>query len=347
MNKFRFTFEQRFAIWRVYSKKCFHCEQPVTFKEVTIDHIIPEHILAEPEKLQAIKIEYGLGADFSINDYCNWVPAHFHCNRNKGGDIYRRTPALITILKRVRRKGEQARKEEARIDKNSKSDDALATLKVKLDKGIVSKDAVADLLSSIPTQRDQYEPIVVTFSLNTDEVLRKGSQIANLPRDYPSLYDWLEKELIKQLSSLLSCPFYSPEPSERSGETISVRLAFLLLDLNELDRFTIPWWEIVEIQYYSEVYGSAEWDRLRYKGKMQQAPIISDSEFIELLIRGGILMGFRQIMDTDYRAIALSADYVVYQSDSYYDLDMWREILESANIEAWEIEQALAKADLD
>ncbi len=292
MKKFRFTIEQQFAIWRVYGKKCFYCEQPLPFKEVTIDHIIPEHILADPEKLQAIKIEYGLNADFSINDYCNWVPAHFHCNRDKGTAIYPITPALIMVLEKAQRKGEQAREVEGRIQRNLKSGDVLGKLGIALKRGIVSKDDVMVFLSSIPPMHEQYEPIVVTFSLNIDEMLRKSPQTTKLPTDYPSLCDWLEKDLITLLSSLLTCSFYYPEPSQRSGETLSVRLAFLQLDFNELDEFTSPWWEILEIQYFSEVYGSSEWARLRYKNKIQNTPVIDDSEFIELLHRGGMLLSF-------------------------------------------------------
>ncbi len=58
-----------------------------------------------------------------------------------------------------------------------------------------------------------------------------------------------------------------------------------------------------------------------------------------------MLISFRRVSKTDYRAIAFSQDYMLYQPDSYYDLNMWRETLELANIEDWEIEQALAKVD--
>jgi len=74
-------------------------------------------------------------------------------------------------------------------------------------------------------------------------------------------------------------------------------LAFLQLNFNELDKFTSPWWEILEIQYYSEGYGSAEWARLKYKNKIQNAPIIDDSAFIELLHRGGMLIYFAHFFD--------------------------------------------------
>ena len=177
--------------------------------------------------------------------------------------------------------------------------------------------------------------------------MRKGSSEVDLPEDYPSLCDWLEKDLVKQLSALLTCSFYYPEASERTGETLSVRLAFLQLNLNEVESFSSPWWEIVEIQYYSEVYGNAAWARLRHKTKMQNAPVLGDGEFLELLFRGGMLMSFTQVAETDFRAVAFSQDHILYKSDSYYDLDTWREILERADVEEWEIEQALSKADSD
>jgi len=89
----------------------------------------------------------------------------------------------------------------------------------------------------------------------------------------------------------------------------------------------------------------AERIRQRYKRRLATAPIIGDGEFIEMIHRGGILMGFRRITSYDYRALAFSQDYMLYQSDSFYDLGMWKDILELAGVEDWEIEQALEKAD--
>jgi hypothetical protein len=347
MKKHKFTSTERFAIWRAYSEKCFYCEQPLALTEVNIDHILPEHILDDPQQLEAIKSKYGLGMDFSINDYCNWVPAHQGCNRRKGTTLYSASPAFIMILENAKRKGKQAKKEADRLTKNKKAGDILGKLGIALQGGIISTDEVEEFLNSIPREHELYEPLVITFSLNLDEVLKKSSPTTELPTDYYSLCDWLEKDLIKQLSSLLTCSFFYPEASQNTGETLSIRLAFLQLNLNELDKFTSPWWEILEIDYYSEVYGSMEWARLRHKTQVQNAPVLNDREFMELLYRGVMLMSFIQITKTDYRAIAFSQDHVLYQSDSYYDLDTWREILELANIEDWEIKQALAKIDDD
>jgi len=56
-------------------------------------------------------------------------------------------------------------------------------------------------------------------------------------------------------------------------------------------------------------------------------------------------MGFRRITQSDYRALALSQDYMLYQSDSFYDLETWKDILELSGVEDWEIEEALGKAE--
>lgn len=347
MKKHKFTDEEHFAIWRAYGQKCFYCEQPLAFAEITIDHLIPERLLDDTEQLQSIKSQYGLGTNFSINGYCNWVPAHLHCNQDKGTTIFQPSPIFLTYLVKAQRKGILARQEAERFAKNMKGGDVLGRLGVALQRGIVLEEDVMAILQRVLQQREQFEPIVITFSLNTEEALRKGSSEVDLPEDYPSLCDWLEKDLVKQLSALLTCSFYYPEASERTGETLSVRLAFLQLNLNELESFSSPWWEIVEIQYYSEVYGNAAWARLRHKTKMQNAPVLGDGEFLELLFRDGMLMSFTQVTETDFRAVAFSQDHILYKSDSYYDLDTWREILERADVEEWEIEQALSKADSD
>jgi len=89
----------------------------------------------------------------------------------------------------------------------------------------------------------------------------------------------------------------------------------------------------------------AERIRQRYKRRLAVAPIIDDREFIEIIHRGGILMGFRRVTGNDYRALAFSQDYMLYQSDSFYDLGAWKDILELSGVEDWEIEEALEKAD--
>jgi hypothetical protein len=347
MSKHRFSAEEKCALWHAYGKKCFHCREPILFRETTIDHVLPERLLDKPEELRKIMANYGLGSDFSINDYCNWVPCHAHCNQEKGTTVYQNSPALINTLETIKRKGHKAKGEAQRLRKNLEAGDVLAKLQMTLEGGFLDKADVAKILLSIGAVPDVYEPIVVTFGLSIDETLTSGLERVGVPLDYPHLCNWLEKDLVYHWSALPSCVFYLPEASSRNGETLSVRLAFLQLDPEELNRSISPGWDILEVQYYSEVYGEAEWTRQRFREKLHKAPIIDDREFFELLLRGGVLVGFNQITTTDYRAIAISQDIIPYQSDSYYDLGMWKETLELAGLEDCEIEDALAKVDRD
>jgi hypothetical protein len=98
------------------------------------------------------------------------------------------------------------------------------------------------------------EPIVITFGLTIDN-LSKYRQLDDAPRDYPSLCDWLEQDLRKKLSLAFDCKMSFPEPSERNGETLSVRVVFVRPDLENLRTFEESWWEIIEIAFFSEIYG--------------------------------------------------------------------------------------------
>lgn len=83
----------------------------------------------------------------------------------------------------------------------------------------------------------------------------------------------------------------------------------------------------------------------RYRTKIRRAPIVPDSQFFESIARGGLLFGFRRVGEYDYRGLVLTQDYMTIQSDGMYDLALWRETLELAGVEDWEIDEAIEKAD--
>ena len=83
----------------------------------------------------------------------------------------------------------------------------------------------------------------------------------------------------------------------------------------------------------------------RYRTKIRRAPIVPDSQFFESIARGGLLIGFRRVGECDYRGLVITQDYMTIQSDGMYDLALWRETLELAGVEDWEIDEAIEKAD--
>lgn len=85
----------------------------------------------------------------------------------------------------------------------------------------------------------------------------------------------------------------------------------------------------------------------RYQTRIRRAPIVSDAQFFECIARGGLLIGFRRIGEYDYRGLVLTQDYMTIQSDAAYDLDLWRDTLELAGVEDWEIEESIEKAEVE
>jgi hypothetical protein len=63
-NKSRFSYAQRYALWRAYDMKFFYCEKPLDFRNMTTDHVLPEHLVNDPTEFQRIKAD---SARCSIN----------------------------------------------------------------------------------------------------------------------------------------------------------------------------------------------------------------------------------------------------------------------------------------
>ncbi|MGX5830092.1 hypothetical protein [Mesorhizobium sp. 43Arga] len=74
-----------------------------------IDHIIPESLLGNPDRLAYILNWYGLPKDFDINSYANWLPASRNCNRKKSNSVFDPGGAILSYL-------EQARKNSAKCE---------------------------------------------------------------------------------------------------------------------------------------------------------------------------------------------------------------------------------------
>lgn len=261
MKKHRFTASEKFSLWHAYKKMCFYCKELIPFQEVTIDHILPEVLIETPKKLLELKEYYGLDRDFSINDYENWVPCHAHCNQEKGSKTFPASPAMINQLDIAEKKAKKARVEESKLTKSLRSAEILGKMEVSIEKGEITRQEVARLLENLNYQQQLLQPFVVTFGINIIDLLNEDERLRSLSLDYPQLCDFLENELQTYINSLISSSYFYPEQSNRTGETLSVRLAFLNLDLDELEKFRDPLWELLEIQYFSDIYGENSWSQ--------------------------------------------------------------------------------------
>lgn len=256
MTKYKFSTEQKCSIWKAYGKRCFYCTEPVLYSDLEIDHILPESLIDNPNELDTIKSDYGLDSDFSINSYYNWVPSHHTCNWRKAQIILPKETVLF-YLGIVKNKIGKIKEIEKRFIRDREKEDILISLGIQVEKGLLSMKEVISFLDRIAELRIDYsqEPIVMSFGLLIEDVMDSGLLPENVPTDYPRLCDWLEGELITNLKLILSCSFSYIEASSRDGESLTVRLAFWQLDINEIDKFSSPWWNILEFDYFPEIYG--------------------------------------------------------------------------------------------
>jgi len=87
----------RTALWNAYNYRCFYCQQPLEWSSYQIDHLLPEWLNDNPEKLGETIKDYGLDKEFHINVPYNFVPAHIQCNNRKSGQIFEKETRLYYI----------------------------------------------------------------------------------------------------------------------------------------------------------------------------------------------------------------------------------------------------------
>lgn len=263
MARQQVTFRKQFALWRAHGQRCQYCKEPLIFKDIWVEHILPYKLKKTDTELKRILSEYGLPDNFELDDYENWLPTHHHCNRDKGGRIPDKSEALhfIGIAKA---KAIKARLEEEKCDRNLTKNKLLGKLAIGIQRKLITREELSKFLDGFShawyhLAQKSFQEMVVTFSLNVCALVERSVLKPNVPRDYASLCDWLEKVLIKDIASIVSSQFYYPEASARDGEMLSVRLAFLNLDLDELEGFKSSWWTITDISYHSDIYDEEYW----------------------------------------------------------------------------------------
>jgi hypothetical protein len=97
-KKHNFSFSERWAVFQAYKETCIYCGNIVQWKDFEVDHIINESLLKRPAKLKALVKDYGLGDDFSINNFQNWACSHHRCNRAKADTTFDKSRALHYLL---------------------------------------------------------------------------------------------------------------------------------------------------------------------------------------------------------------------------------------------------------
>ena len=216
----------------------------MSFRDLEIDHIIPESISLG--QLTELTVALGLGDNFSIDSVTNLVPTHHSCNARKSDTLFSES-GIRYYMEIWYKKQAKVSAELELLEKQAANEEVLIPLAAKIQRsGMTFFEAVSFLRHALSDRPGvPSEPTIVTFGTNLSE---RGISPT------PEAYDKLEKALLEYVYGNIPCPASMTEASMRTGETLSVRMAFWLFDVNRLQRFRFPGWEVTEVARYSDLY---------------------------------------------------------------------------------------------
>lgn len=110
MSQYKFSSAQRYSIFLVHGMKCYLCGAPLDLTSMTVDHVVPENLLATPSLFDAAKSALGLPASFDLNSFENWMPACGRCNGKKATLQFRPSLLIQAELQHLSEKAEKARR---------------------------------------------------------------------------------------------------------------------------------------------------------------------------------------------------------------------------------------------
>jgi hypothetical protein len=245
---------KRQALWHAHNKRCAYCREPLSFGDLCVDHIIPQGLGNQPDELAKILSDLELCDDFDLFDYGNWAPSHARCNLQKGKTVLERGAAQF-FLAIASDKSQAAREKEESLTIALKPDRLKADLLLGIEQGLIQKSEIIRILETAPVEvQSDTDPLVISFGANIYELSDTEALPADAPSDQPALYDWLERLLQEHIESIVSSPFFYTEPSQRTGETISVRIGILDSDIDEIEQISPKYWELMDLGTYSNIY---------------------------------------------------------------------------------------------
>jgi hypothetical protein len=145
MSQQRFSDIHRRALWEAHRRRCLYCGEPLLFKELIIDHVIPEKTAKDADRLDNLRVSHGLGADFDIAGDENLAPTCHPCNTDKMDRLLSPARAAL-VLTQVEARLPKVNRLEARYQKQANDDDVMLGVSAALEKGLISPAEVGNIL---------------------------------------------------------------------------------------------------------------------------------------------------------------------------------------------------------
>jgi len=118
------------------------------FKELVIDHVIPEKTAKDANQLADLRISHGLGADFDIVGDENLAPACRACNIGKTDYLLSPERAAL-ILTQVAAQLPKFNRLKARYQEQASDDAVMLGVSVAIEKGLISPAEVGNICAGM------------------------------------------------------------------------------------------------------------------------------------------------------------------------------------------------------
>jgi hypothetical protein len=141
----RFSDIHRRALWEAHRQRCLYCRKPLLFKELIIDHVIPETTAKDAERLADLRITHALGVDFDIQGDENLAPACHACNSDKLAHLFSPERAAL-ILTQVKERLPKFKRLKARYQKQASVENTMLGVSVALETGLISPAELGEIL---------------------------------------------------------------------------------------------------------------------------------------------------------------------------------------------------------
>jgi hypothetical protein len=149
MNKRKFTYAERYAVWHCHGARCWLCPHPLRLVETTIDHFFPESLLGDDQRRKQVLGEYGLTDDFNINGFENWLPCHAHCNQSKSNRTFGFVPGNLIVLQKLIRLAPNVENAAIEISANTAKDKVFGRIFSALEQQTISTDDLRELFGKL------------------------------------------------------------------------------------------------------------------------------------------------------------------------------------------------------
>lgn len=154
MSNYQFTAAQRYAVFTVHGERCYLSGCPIDLKTMQVDHVIPESLQDDPERLREVLRVLGRPEGFNLNSYENWLPACGPCNNRKRNRVFSPSPLIQLELDRAEEKASSVRKLAEKVVREREIAAALNTIERAAEQEELSSEALVQLAALIPFHRD-------------------------------------------------------------------------------------------------------------------------------------------------------------------------------------------------